>query len=468
MAAKKQNTGVRSKKSGVKVWHITDFDVLFKLADDVRKNKRGPLSFTKSPVSLSGQSKPCEVHHYERLRDLKARAERHLLRSVFEDLKSWSAHKPQNQQGYLVTHAGRPADPAYIAAQIDNIDKNELKKAMRILGEIGLIERITLNGQFSAKNEEPPETGGNDTDNSADLKKDEGKAQAAPEKRKASIGLSADEDQEKVIGKGKNKPPQAPTTTPEADKPTESDLRGETTPYGSDSLSGAVYTRGDIHYGGRIYRALKLKHPEDSPEAYREITSFASKWHKCKEKLTGLDPPEINQLGIRGVRQAEKIAKQKGNRAAKWNDFMDKVTDAIVYDNQLEDDDDADPVTEISGGNIVIHDGKDKLKKSNLDEFVSIKTVPDRFALHQNYPNPFNPITAISYQLPEACNVSLTIYNNNGQEIRSLVNKFQSAGYYTIQWNGRDELANELVAGIYFYEFRAGKFKQVRKALLLK
>ena len=68
------------------------------------------------------------------------------------------------------------------------------------------------------------------------------------------------------------------------------------------------------------------------------------------------------------------------------------------------------------------------------------------FNLYQNYPNPFNPSTSIEYQLAEAGETSLKIYNINGQEIATLVQEYQTPGRYTVQWDGSDKSGQNVVS----------------------
>jgi len=89
--------------------------------------------------------------------------------------------------------------------------------------------------------------------------------------------------------------------------------------------------------------------------------------------------------------------------------------------------------------------------------------IPERFGLAQNYPNPFNPVTTIKYQLPKNTDVMLRIYNSLGQEIATLVNQSQPAGYYSVNWN-----AGNQASGVYFYKIEAESFRQVRKMLLIR
>jgi hypothetical protein len=88
---------------------------------------------------------------------------------------------------------------------------------------------------------------------------------------------------------------------------------------------------------------------------------------------------------------------------------------------------------------------------------------PQFTKLEQNYPNPFNPSTEIKYSLKDEGIVLLKIYNSLGQEVKTLINKFQSQGEYSVNFN-----AANLASGIYFYRLQAGSYNQVRKMLLSK
>ena len=94
--------------------------------------------------------------------------------------------------------------------------------------------------------------------------------------------------------------------------------------------------------------------------------------------------------------------------------------------------------------------------------------LPREYALSQNFPNPFNPTTTLRYDLPEQRFVHLTIYNQLGQPIRTLVNREESAGYKSVVWDARDNNGKQVSTGIYFYRIEVNGFTQTRKMVLLK
>jgi len=93
---------------------------------------------------------------------------------------------------------------------------------------------------------------------------------------------------------------------------------------------------------------------------------------------------------------------------------------------------------------------------------------PANFKLHAAYPNPFNPVTNIAYELATSADVSITVYNMLGQEVANLVNGFQNAGNYTVQWNGLDNLGHSVPSGLYFYEMATEGFSSTHKMMLIK
>ena len=99
--------------------------------------------------------------------------------------------------------------------------------------------------------------------------------------------------------------------------------------------------------------------------------------------------------------------------------------------------------------------------------------VPTETVLLPNYPNPFNPETWIPYDLAEAANVHLHIYNATGESIQQLSLGFQTAGTYRTRsraayWDGRNAVGEPVASGIYFYTLQAGQFKTTRQMVMIK
>lgn len=86
-----------------------------------------------------------------------------------------------------------------------------------------------------------------------------------------------------------------------------------------------------------------------------------------------------------------------------------------------------------------------------------------RFALEQNYPSPFNPSTTIAYSLKDPGSVDLKVYDVLGQEVETLVDKFQPAGRYRITFDG-----SHLPSGVYFCRLQQGMRSEVRRLVLCK
>jgi|SaaInl4_150m_RNA_FD_contig_101_98338_length_6634_multi_13_in_0_out_0_1 hypothetical protein len=127
-----------------------------------------------------------------------------------------------------------------------------------------------------------------------------------------------------------------------------------------------------------------------------------------------------------------------------------------------------DSYIELTNG--TLQDGTYGLNQITTPVSIRIETRPEAYALHDNYPNPFNPETTIKYQLPDAGQVRLEVYNMLGQAVRTLVdNQFQNAGRYTLQWDATNNSGQPLSSGVYFYRIIAGgEYQSHKKMLLLK
>jgi hypothetical protein len=91
---------------------------------------------------------------------------------------------------------------------------------------------------------------------------------------------------------------------------------------------------------------------------------------------------------------------------------------------------------------------------------------PEKFELFQNYPNPFNPTTVFSFELPVSGFVALNVFNLLGEEVATIVDEQQEAGYHEKSWD-----AVSYPSGVYFYQLsyidRQGKPMLERKRMVL-
>jgi len=89
--------------------------------------------------------------------------------------------------------------------------------------------------------------------------------------------------------------------------------------------------------------------------------------------------------------------------------------------------------------------------------------VPESFALNQNYPNPFNPDTRITFELPVATHVRVTVYDILGRPVAVLADEQHLPGTHAVRFD-----AGRLSSGTYIYEIVAGDFTARRTMMLIK
>jgi hypothetical protein len=89
--------------------------------------------------------------------------------------------------------------------------------------------------------------------------------------------------------------------------------------------------------------------------------------------------------------------------------------------------------------------------------------IPDDFALQAAFPNPFNPVTRLSFALPEALQVNLSVFDISGRRVVTLIDGWTDAGVHEVTFD-----ASGLASGIYIYRFQAGVFNASGKMVMMK
>jgi hypothetical protein len=117
----------------------------------------------------------------------------------------------------------------------------------------------------------------------------------------------------------------------------------------------------------------------------------------------------------------------------------------------------------------------------NIDDvqIVAVEEVPagvddgdgqtvSRLTLLPASPNPFNPSTTISFALPAAGVVDLSVYDVSGRRVTTLASGLRAAGPHTETWDGKDASGREVGSGVYFVRLTAAGETATRKMVLMK
>jgi len=91
------------------------------------------------------------------------------------------------------------------------------------------------------------------------------------------------------------------------------------------------------------------------------------------------------------------------------------------------------------------------------------KQIPHSLLFCGNHPNPFNPTTAISFTLPHAGEVKLSVYDVTGRKVTELVNGFRSVGTHTVVFDG-----TKCASGVYIYHLESTGMNKSGRMLLLR
>jgi hypothetical protein len=105
--------------------------------------------------------------------------------------------------------------------------------------------------------------------------------------------------------------------------------------------------------------------------------------------------------------------------------------------------------------------------ETDFDPPYDFETLPAIFAFEGNYPNPFRGQTTLRFDLPEAANVSLSIYDVMGRQVATLVDGSMAAGRHEVAWQGRGRNGS-LASGVYFARLKAGTHTATRRLTIVR
>ncbi len=214
---------------------------------------------------------------------------------------------------------------------------------------------------------------------------------------------------------------------------------------------------GNIVYA--TFSGLKWKDPQ--PHVFRS-TNMGNDWTDISSNLPdapvnafAVDKFNSNVLYL-GNDVGAYISRNSGDS---WEALGDGLPIVPVGDMKIHPDPDENF--------LVIGTYGRSMYKIDLNEVTSIENrnsqIPINLVLHQNYPNPFNPVTVISYQLPVAGKVKLSVFDILGKEIAVLVDEAMPVGVHKIEFN-----AAALSSGVYFYKLETKNFSKTKKMILMK
>lgn len=188
-----------------------------------------------------------------------------------------------------------------------------------------------------------------------------------------------------------------------------------------------------------------------------------------KVSLAWVTESEIENLGFNLYRSLEKrgVFTQINDRLIPGHgstseqheySYVDhNVVNGVTYYYKIEDVDYAGK-TELHG--IIV-----SAMPSGKDE----SAVATDFRLQPCYPNPFNPETTLRFEVREAAEVDIRVFDLRGNLINTLTNSRYLPGEYSLSWNGANFQNQTVTSGVYFIQTRtSGGFARTDKVIFLR
>ncbi|MCX8009761.1 MAG: phosphodiester glycosidase family protein, partial [Ignavibacteria bacterium] len=203
--------------------------------------------------------------------------------------------------------------------------------------------------------------------------------------------------------------------------------------------------------------------------------------------IIGTAPSAVIPSGSNSIRYFEKGGKKFivtyvtgfGNENARVLDITNGISNAVLYETTPTLGSNANSVG--LAGDVAVRHFSDRIviiyvlaTNNGIGayslSFDSVTTVennfqPTDFYLYQNFPNPFNSSTTIKYSIPKRNFVTLKVFDTLGREIVTLLERFQEAGTYSVEFQSSN---SKLSSGIYFYQLKTDNYTSTKKFVYLK
>jgi FlgD Ig-like domain/Galactose oxidase, central domain len=223
-----------------------------------------------------------------------------------------------------------------------------------------------------------------------------------------------------------------------------------------------------------LNRALVADGNNNTAGLFDALREAAGALEKARGKHANTDPIAIKLADLaRDIavdKKYEALACNPNPTGKMLNDIKNGDKDLAAGDNEYNSKYFSDAIKDFKKAweDYVKALGRCLSKASREEEVASEQSPVTNYELEQNYPNPFNPSTTISFALPEAGEVKLSIYNTNGQLVKRLVAGEMSAGRHSFTWNATNERGERVASGVYLYVIKAGEFTAQKKLVLMK
>ena len=234
------------------------------------------------------------------------------------------------------------------------------------------------------------------------------------------------------------------------------------TPLGNQGNTGnstAPHVHVEVRDRRTIYASCGIEHSKISGRPNEDPIPYLFEWVNKERDTPQKTSPDVNQDGSVNIVDILLVWLHRGKDAEDFPQY-DVNKDGTIDNTDLLE---------------VIENFDAAAAPSTTTNNAPLSTgTPRENALLPNYPNPFNPETWIPYQLANASNVQIIIYNTRGTVVRQLDLGHQREGYYTgrsraAYWDGTNDVGESVSSGIYFYQLRANDvISPLRKMVILK